>query len=201
GGGRGGGGRADHPPETLAFAPPRPRGPPSPLGAGHGQERILRNMSGIKHSVGLLIESRVEPAAGGTEGPANHLRRVNSQLAALKGLFAFAGERGRRVDRVTGAARLAGLRDTGPVYVGGADNDPAEPAEVIPDPPCGYRLTEQQYEEFADELALHGVRVRPEGDGDGVLVPLRQRLRALVPLLLDERAPYHLTEGVPDTTC
>ncbi|MFE7658590.1 M14 family metallocarboxypeptidase [Streptomyces bottropensis] len=169
--------------------------------AGDGQERILRNMSGIKHSVGLLIESRVEPAAGGTEGPANHLRRVNSQLAALKGLFAFAGERGRRVDRVTGAARLAGLRDTGPVYVGGADNDPAEPAEVIPDPPCGYRLTEQQYEEFADELALHGVRVRPEGDGDGVLVPLRQRLRALVPLLLDERAPYHLTEGVPDTTC
>ncbi|MEH0518190.1 M14 family metallocarboxypeptidase [Streptomyces stelliscabiei] len=169
--------------------------------AGDGQERILRNMSGIKHSVGLLIESRVEPAAGGTEGPANHLRRVNSQLAALKGLFAFAGERGRRVDRVTGAARLAGLRDTGPVYVGGADNDPAEPAEVIQDPPCGYRLTERQYEEFADELALHGVRVRPEGDGDGVLVPLRQRLRALVPLLLDERAPYHLTEGVPDTTC
>ncbi|WP_326574554.1 M14 family metallocarboxypeptidase [Streptomyces sp. NBC_00487] len=169
--------------------------------AGDGQERILRNMSGIKHSVGLLIESRVEPLTAGTEEPANNLRRVNSQLAALKGLFRFAGERGRQVDRVTGAARLAGLRDTGPVYVGGADNDPAEPAEVIQDPPCGYRLTEQQYEEFADELALHGVRVRAGKNGDGVLVPLRQQVRALVPLLLDERAPYRLTAGVPDTAC
>lgn len=171
--------------------------------AGDGQERILRNMSGIKHSVGLLIESRVEPLTPDTPETDNNLRRVNSQLAALKGLFGFAVERGRQVDRVTGAARLAGLRDTGPVYVGGADNDPAEPSEVIQDPPCGYRLTAQQYAESADELALHGVRVRPEsdGDGDGVVVPLRQPLRALVPLLLDERAPYRLAAGVPDTAC
>ena len=173
--------------------------------AGDGQERILRNMSGVKHAVGLLIESRVEPLTDGTPEPDNNRRRVNSQLAALKGLFSFAGERGRQVDAATGAARLAGYRDTGPVYLGGADNDPAEPAEVIENPACGYRLTGDQYTEVADELALHGVRVRRSNDGagagDGAYVPLRQSLRALVPLLLDERAPYHLTAGEADTDC
>ncbi|WP_329268433.1 M14 family metallopeptidase [Streptomyces sp. NBC_01451] len=169
--------------------------------AGDGQERILRNMSGVKHAVGLLIESRVEPLTEGTPEPDNNRRRVNSQLAALKGLFSFAGERGRQVDAATGAARQAGYRDTGPVYLGGADNDPAEPAEVIENPPCGYRLTGDQYTEVADELALHGVRVRPDNSGDGAYVPLRQSLRALVPLLLDERAPYHLTAGRPDDDC
>jgi hypothetical protein len=162
--------------------------------AGDGQERILRNMSGIKHAVGLLIESRVD-ALTDVDEATNNRRRVNSQLAALKGLFGYAGERRSSIETATTKARLKGYADTGPVYVGGADNDPPEPAEVIPDPPCGYRLTDDQYTEFKDELALHGVRTK------GTYVPLRQPLRALVPLLLDERAPYHLTVGEPDTDC
>ncbi len=169
-------------------------GEPTRQVAGDGQERILRNMSGIKHTVGLLIESRVDNLTG-VPAPVNNRRRVGSQLAALDGLFAFAGERGRTVDAATAAARRAGLRDTGPVYLGGADNEPPEPAETLPDPPCGYRLTAEQYTEFKDELALHGVRTH------GTYVPLRQPLRALVPLLLDERAPYHLTVAQPDTDC
>ncbi|MER5214547.1 M14 family metallocarboxypeptidase [Streptomyces sp. NPDC002838] len=162
--------------------------------AGDGQERILRNMSGIKHSVGLLIESRVEPLTDVDEA-VNNRRRVNSQLAALKGLSGFTDERRGRIEAATGKARLEGYADAGPVYVGGADNDPPEPAEVIQDPPCGYRLTPGQYTEVKDELALHGVTTR------GTYVPLRQSLRALVPLLLDERAPYHLTAGEPVTDC
>ncbi|MDH6515217.1 hypothetical protein M2163_007807 [Streptomyces sp. SAI-135] len=160
--------------------------------AGDGQERILRNMSGVKHAIGLLIESRVEPLAD-PDPARNNRRRVDSQLAALKGLFGFAEERRGRIEKATTEARHR--PPAGPVFLGGADNDPPEPAEVMQDPPCGYRLTDAQYTEVKDELALHGVRSR------GTYVPLDQPLRALVPLLLDERAPYHLTAGEPDTGC
>ncbi|GGS00415.1 carboxypeptidase [Streptomyces aureoverticillatus] len=169
--------------------------------AGDGQERILRNASGLKHAAGLLIESRVDPLtdAEKNDEALNNRRRVHSQVSALGGLFSYADEHRWRLEAASTASRLAGLRDRGPVYLGGADNDPAEPAEVIADPACGYRLTPQQFADVKDELGLHGVTVKR--DDGGVLVPLRQPARALVPLLLDERAPYHLVTGQPDIDC
>ncbi|MFH8489077.1 M14 family metallocarboxypeptidase [Streptomyces longisporoflavus] len=176
-------------------------GEPIKQTAGDGQERILRNVSGIKHAAGLLIESRVDPLteAEQKDEALNNRRRVKSQLSALDGLFAYANERRGPLEAATSAARAEGFRDRGPVYVGGADNDPAEPSEVIQDPPCGYRLDAAQYGDVKDELALHGVKVRR--DGAGAYVPMRQSARALVPLLLDERATYHLVTGSPDTNC
>ncbi|MEB8339703.1 M14 family metallopeptidase [Streptomyces endophyticus] len=176
-------------------------GEPVKQTAGDGQERILRNVSGVKNSVGLLIESRVDPGTPAEEAdPALvNQRRRDSQLAALGGLFRYTSENRGAIEAATTAARAKGFTDRGPIYLGGADNDPAEAAEVIKDPPCGYRLNATQYAEFKDELALHGITVQKSGGG--AFVPLRQSQRALVALLLDARAAYHLTEGEPDTRC
>ena len=172
--------------------------------AGDGQERILRNTAGVKNSVGQLVETRVDPLTDAEKAdPAvNNKRRVGSQLAALGGAFDFVRDRRARIEAATTAARLSGYADRGPVYLGGADNDPAEDGAVLQDPPCGYRLDAAQYADVRDELGLHGIRTKAlRGAGHDVLVPLRQPLRALVPLLLDGRAAYHLTAGQPVNTC
>jgi hypothetical protein len=160
--------------------------------AGDGQERILRNTAGLKHALGLLVETNDSPNPG-EDLPAAARRRVKSHLDGVAGTFQLLTERRVQVETATTLSRLTAPFQRGPIYFNGADNETA--TEVEPNPPCGYRLTGAQYAQLKDKLELHGVTSRPAGDGR--FVPLTQQERPLIPLLLDARAHFHLVEATP----
>lgn len=177
-------------------------GEPVKQTAGDGQERILRNVSGVKHAVGLLIESRVDPRTDAEKAdPAlNNRRRVKSQLGTRRPVHvhrpASRQDRGGHRSRPRGRiprprTRLRRRRRQRP---GRTRGDHPEPAVRLPSRRGAVRGREGQ----AGAARDHGAQ---GPGGEGVFVPLRQSERALVTLLLDARAPYHLIEGEPDTTC
>ncbi|RDI20317.1 M14 family zinc carboxypeptidase [Lentzea flaviverrucosa] len=156
--------------------------------AGDGQERILRNTGGLKHGMGLLVETNVDNTP---------LFRVDSHLKALDGTQSFVGSNRSAIEAANAQSRAV---RSGPVYFGGADNQAPDPSDVVATPPCGYVLTGAQYRDVQDELALHGVKSQYLRGGDRI-VPLEQEARALVPLLMDARADEPLLKAQPVAQC
>ncbi|GAB2840903.1 DUF2817 domain-containing protein [Lentzea nigeriaca] len=156
--------------------------------AGDHQERILRNTGGLKHGMGLLVE---------TNDTGTPQRRVESHLLALDGTPAFVRENRSGIEAANAASREV---RSGPVYFGGADNQAPAPEDVLTTPPCGYVLTGAQYVSVRDELALHGIRSQYLRGGDRI-VPMNQEARSIVPLLLDARADEPLLKAAPVAQC
>ncbi|MFB9376465.1 M14 family metallocarboxypeptidase [Kineococcus gynurae] len=182
--------------------------------AGDGQERILRNTVGLKHSLGILVEASNGPAdEREAANPAllNQRRWATQVLGARAALGLLAEQRSEIADATAAsAARAADGVDL--VAYAGADNELPAPDEVDLAPPCGYLLSAEQAARVALQLDLHGLRTEPGGSTTGaaegdVLVPTDQPGRVLASLLLDPQAQYGLfpaetPEGDPtgDTT-
>ncbi|HEV2755015.1 MAG TPA: M14 family metallocarboxypeptidase [Actinomycetota bacterium] len=171
--------------------------------AGDGDEGIARNTMGLRHSLGILVETRVDgdPRNGPQEleEPAVRLRRVAAHTVAIDATLRFMRERGAEVAGVTAAARKRAVAEgrlrNEPVYFGGADN--AEPSEdqVQDPPPCGYDLAKDQLKELRRTLSLLGISTR------GTYVPMAQVTEPLIPLLLDERGARHSAAAKPNMKC
>jgi hypothetical protein len=171
--------------------------------AGDENEQICRNAVGLRHSLGVLVESAVTQSALRpgelASAAANQLRRVASQRQVLADTLRFLREQGDTVQFVssTAPARKAqeGLQRSAPVYFGGADNRPPTAAQTLSPPPSAYRLRGGLTPRLADLFAVHGITVR--SDGGGVVVPMAQAAEPVLPLLLDARAPREVVAADP----
>ncbi len=171
--------------------------------AGDGDEGIARNAMGLRHSLGILVESRVDSdlrnGPSEIDEPSVKLRRVASHTIAIDATLRFMRERGTKVGGITDKARLRaveeGRRRNEPFYFGGADNTEPTDDQVVDPPPCGYRLTKAHIARVKRTMALLGIsRV-------GSFVTMAQGAEPLIPLLLDARGVRHSVEGKPLNRC
>jgi hypothetical protein len=169
--------------------------------AGDEDEGICRNAVGLRHHLGILVESAVtaDPRNGPQEvsEAALQTRRVASQTQVTLDTLRFMREQGTVARHVAESAprrkALEGRRRDAPVYFGGADNRPPTAAETVFPPPSAYLLTVAQARELSDQLRLHGVVGRRVGND--VRIEMGQAAEPVIPLLLDPRGERHVTEG------
>lgn len=174
--------------------------------AGDDQARILRNYSGLEHVVGMLSETANDPLTPEEEADESLLnrRRVEVNYTSAVGSAQFIGENRTTVERQTAAAAERATTDgadqAGLVYFAGQDNRlPTDESEVEPEPMCGYQLTAEQLTALRTNLRTHGITW--ERNADGAFVSMAQPDQPLIPLLLDKRSEYGITDATPVADC
>ena len=171
--------------------------------AGDGDEGIARNAMGLRHSLGILVETRVDSdlrnGPSEMEDSAVKMRRVVSHTVAIDAVLRFMRERGAKITDITRSARSKAVREgrlrNEPVYFGGADN--AEPTEeqIVDPPPCGYKLSGADLTQLKKVLSLLDI------NHSGAFVNMSQVSEPLIPLLLDERGTRHAVAAKPMGDC
>ena len=174
--------------------------------AGDGDEGILRNTAGLRHTIGILIETKVDMRLSPEElldSSAVNRRRVATHTRALRETVRFAREQEELIVEATTGARtrkaLEGTRQSAAVYFGGADNEAPTDAQVVDPPPCAYRLTTAQATKLRPLLTLQGITARRTPVG--IVVPMGQGAEPLIPLLLDGRGTRSAIAAKPLMRC
>lgn len=184
--------------------------------AGGSDEGIMRNAMGLRHSLGILIESAVSADVTNNLGEealssaANQRRRVASQSRVIDCTLEWVEERGQDMMEVTATAPLRkqgeGMAQNVPVYFGGADNEPPSGNEEVYPPMCAYDLSPADLADAEQAMALHGIEAFEQESGT-FRVPMGQSAEPLIPLLLDGRGDRNIVSATAvaapplDATC
>lgn len=179
--------------------------------AGDHDDAIMRNTMGLRHSLGILVETAVTINPTNTEealdptGPATNRRRVASHRTVVDCTLEFMRQKGAEVMAATAAAPIRkqgeGLAQNAPVYFSGQDEDTtirqnAPQVQALYPPPCAYDLTPAQAEQASIAIDAHGIRT-VELEGGGLRVPLGQEAEPVIALLLDSRGARELLAAKP----
>ncbi|MDT4989701.1 MAG: hypothetical protein QOI74_3795 [Micromonosporaceae bacterium] len=196
---------------------------PCPYGCANGgnvglsEETILRNTLGLKNVVNSLLELR---SAGGPTRPDevntanNRRRKTYASLWTFNQFLDYHRAALPAIVRAREDAVAFQLANSGRIVFRGSRPIPAFPpphpgespppvdapdaALILDNPPCAYKLTEEQYNgartdgpagmrtTVAQRLEAHGWKVVKVADG--YVVPMTQPERGLIPLLLDAQA-------------
>lgn len=172
--------------------------------AGDENEGICRNAMGLRHTLGILVESAVTQSAYRpmevADGAENRRRRVASQRVVLDSMLRFQVEQGEAAKDVCDGSRVRkareGAEQSAPLYVSGQDDDRPVQASTVEsvDPPVGYQLDTVQLADPAVQRALTGHGITVTGDG---FVTMAQHAEPIVGLLLDGRAQRNITSAQP----
>ncbi|WP_164215159.1 M14 family zinc carboxypeptidase [Virgibacillus sp. YIM 98842] len=164
-----------------------------PGGSGREDERILRNMGGLRHGLTVLTESA---------GRATNEDRVSMQLSSYNSVLSFYQERFDEIATAVDGAPVRKQEDgenKADYYLAGADDEP-EKEEVIDPPVCGYLLHTTQAEVIERHIDLFELETEQVSD-DAVFLTMSQPMMTVVPLLVDDRALYNEVKGLPLEDC
>jgi hypothetical protein len=200
---------------------------------GLSEETILRNTSGLKNSVASLLEARsaggpTRPNEGNTQN--NRRRKTYSAIYTYQQFFDYHAANREEIEDSIAASKAFQVSNTGRIVFRGTRPIPAFPAphpgeapppqdtptasEILEDPPCGYLMTDAQYNTPLNDdpdvavalrtspkqrLAAHGWNVQQRATG--VMVRMAQEQRGLIPLLLDDQAAEEMVDAQRLSEC
>ena len=166
----------------------------TPGGAGGGDERILRNMAGLRHGLGILTE---------TAGQQALTDRVDAQMEAAQSILRFYRERFDDVVQAVSEAPqrravAGGIQES--FYLDGSDNRQPPDWAVLDPAPCGYLINTSQAKDISRHIELFSLKTDKVSE-NGVFVTMHQPMMTVVPFLLDERARYNEINGLALYDC